>query len=64
MFNYPKVTRMDVYRTDDKPITLSGGTFITISGRENIFPFDEATGERKQKRWGVRMHSPSWGVNY
>ena len=47
MFNYPKVTRMDVYRTDDKPITLSGGTFITVSGRENIFPFDEATGERK-----------------
>jgi len=47
MFDYPKVTRIDIYRTDDEPITVSGGSFITRASRENIFPIDPETGERR-----------------
>ena len=29
LFDFPSITGVTVYRADDKPITLSGGTFIT-----------------------------------
>lgn len=47
MFDYPTVTRAEIIRTDVKPLTLEGGTFITVASRFNIFPIDEETGERK-----------------
>ena len=47
MFDYETVTRLDVYRTDIPPLTLRGGKFITRARRENIFPRDEKTGERR-----------------
>ena len=46
MFDYPTVTRAEVIRTDEKPLTLKGCTFVTVSSRFNIFPISEETGER------------------
>lgn len=46
MFNYDTVTKLEIIRIDVKPLTLKGGVFVTRSSRFNIFPVNEATGER------------------
>jgi len=46
MFNYELVTKLQILRVDDEPITVKGGIFTTRASRFNIFPIDEATGER------------------
>jgi len=33
LFDYTRVTKIEVYRTDDKPITIEGGSFITKAPR-------------------------------
>ena len=45
MFDYEVVTKLQVIRCDDKPITLKGGVFTTLASRFNIFPRGE-DGER------------------
>lgn len=38
MFDYEVVTKLQVIRCDDKPITVRGGVFTTLASRFNIFP--------------------------
>ncbi len=46
MFDYPEITKIEVYRSDDEPVTVRGGLMKTIACDINIIYYDIAGKKR------------------